>query len=63
MRWPWNKKQEKSSEAREHLDRVLAREPEVKHLARELKEAQRRNHFSQMVITAMGRGPERRGLG
>lgn len=56
MRWPWQRKQEKSNEAKEHLERVLARDPEVAHLARELREAQRRNHFSYMVITAMGRG-------
>ena len=56
MRWPWQQKEPKSTEAREHLQRIIEREPEVRRLARELRDAQRRNHFSDMVITAMSRG-------
>jgi hypothetical protein len=58
MRWPWAKAPTPSDEAKEHLQRIMAREPEVKSLARELREAQRRNHFSEMVMTAISRVPK-----
>jgi hypothetical protein len=56
MRWPWQQKEPKPTEAKEHLQRIIEREPEVKRLADQLRDAQRRNHFSNMVIAAMGRG-------
>lgn len=53
--WWWRKPRERSREAEAQLARLMEREPEVKDLGRELREVQRRNHFSEMVNTAMAR--------
>lgn len=55
MRWWWQKKETTTDEAKEHLQRLIEREPEVKKISRELKDAQARNHFSDMVAIAMAR--------
>lgn len=61
MRWWWRKAEVKSDEAQQHLQKVLEREPEVKSLGRELRDAQRRNHFSEMVNAAIVRGVAKEG--
>lgn len=42
-------------EARERLAQIEERAPEVARLAEELREIQRRNHFSEMVLDAISR--------
>lgn len=42
-------------EARQVLAQLRERDPEVAHLHRELREAEQRNHFSEMVAIAISR--------
>ena len=55
MRWPWQKAPDRTREVEEHLRRVMDREAEVKDLSQSLREAQRRNHFSELVNVAISR--------
>lgn len=56
MRWPWQRQDSNPhGEAKEAFQQIAARDKEVKRLSHELREAQRRNHFSEMVIEAMTR--------
>ena len=54
LRW-WRKPRERSCESKVQLARLMDRDPEVKNLGQELREAEKRNHFSDMVNTAMRR--------
>lgn len=63
MRWrwrwpPWGDGPDTSAEALAALRELDAREAEVRRLARELREAQSRNHFSVMVNEAIARTRE-----
>jgi hypothetical protein len=55
MRWWWQKDPEPSTEAQEQLQKIMDRDPEVNRLSRKLREAERRDHFSDMVDAAMAR--------
>lgn len=64
MRWlrrvgrhwpPWRQAPDTSNEALRHLAQLRANDAEVRRLAVALREAQRRNHFSDMVNTAISR--------
>jgi len=57
--WPWHRAEDTSAEAREHLRRLEADEPEVQRLAAELRDTQHRNNFSGMVAAAIARGAQR----
>lgn len=50
---PWRRHTDRSAEACALLREVEQRDPQVKDLQRQLREAQRRNHFSEMVYVAI----------
>jgi t-SNARE complex subunit (syntaxin) len=62
VRWPrWlggRNSDDTSSEARACLAELEARHAQVTDLGRELRERQRRNHFSEMVVLAISRASE-----
>jgi len=47
-----------SSEAREHLAVLDQRDAQVQQLGRDLRAAQHRNHFSELVAAAISRARE-----
>jgi hypothetical protein len=53
MRWPWQRPKPDTTEAQAQIDRLHAQEPEVARLKRELQDARRRNHFAQMIRSAL----------
>ena len=53
--WPWLRREDTTAQAQACLDALERREPQVRHLAAELRELQRRNHFSPMVYAAITR--------
>jgi hypothetical protein len=53
--WPWHRAEDTRTEARHHLRRLEARDPEVERLGAELRETQHRNNFSRMVDLAIHR--------
>jgi hypothetical protein len=54
MRWPWRRRESPEiAEAQAHLDQLDRQQPEVTRLSRELQEARRRNHFSEMIAAAL----------
>lgn len=54
----WWRAPDTTSEARAHLRRLEARDGQVESLGRELRETERRNHFSEMVRAAISRASE-----
>lgn len=59
LRWPWWRRTDGSEvEARACLEQLEQRDVEVRNLGVELREAQRRNHFSIMVNEAIARTRE-----
>ena len=59
MRWPWARLRQRRAEREREAQRVRealeAREARVQELGAELREARRRNHFSDMVNAAFAR--------
>lgn len=53
MRWPWQRPKADVAEAQEHIDRLRRQKLEVSNLAKELQDARRRNHFSEMIVAAL----------
>lgn len=53
--WPWHRAEDTTAEARHHLRRLEANDPEVARLGGELRDTQRRNNFSRMVSLAIHR--------
>lgn len=54
MRWPWRRRESAEiAEAQGHIDQIQSQQPEVTRLTRDLQAAQRRNHFSEMIISAL----------
>ena len=61
MKWrwpPWRRADDTDSDARAELDKLKQRDLEVERLGAELREHQRRNHFSGMVWAAIHRGTQ-----
>lgn len=54
-RWWWRRHIDTTAEAKAHLARVEARDHEVAVLGEQLREVQRKNHFSPMVAAAITR--------
>lgn len=53
--WPWRRHEVHTEEAEQVLARIRQHEEEIAQLACELREAERRNHFSEMVRLAIAR--------
>lgn len=54
MRWPWKRGDPPQvAEAQEHIDRLKQQKPEVTALAKELRAARKRNHFSELILAAL----------
>jgi hypothetical protein len=53
MRWPWQRPKPDTTEAQAQIDRLREQEPEVARLKRDLQDARRRNHFAQMIVSAL----------
>lgn len=65
MKWRWPPWRElieppadTSAEARAQMAELDRRDPEVQSLGKELRRAQRRNHFGEMVTQAISRSRE-----
>ena len=58
--WPWRRRQhvDTTAEARGYLQQLEQRDSEIHDLGRQLREARRRNHFSDMVSDAIRRTRE-----
>ena len=54
MRWPWRRgKPSETDEAQQYIEQLERQQPEVDRLSRELQTARQRNHFAEMIVSAL----------